>query len=108
MRCRKCCRAAVLGAGHRQGVARPRGGQGLGVLGEHEAVLVGAGAEGDPRAGLRADQIDVVLRTGGSSLIPAVRRILDDRFPTQVVDHDPFTSVAAGLAIASYRRLDSL
>jgi hypothetical chaperone protein len=58
------------------------------------------------RAGLRADQIDIVLRTGGSSLIPAVRRILEDRFPTQVVDHDPFTSVAAGLAIASYQGLE--
>jgi len=54
------------------------------------------------RAGLAAEQIDIVLRTGGSSLIPAVRRILEARFPTQVVDHDPFTSVAAGLAIASY------
>ena len=58
------------------------------------------------RAALRPDQIDIVLRTGGSSLIPAVRRILDDRFPTQVVDHDPFTSVAAGLAIASYQKLE--
>lgn len=58
------------------------------------------------RAGLRPQQIDIVLRTGGSSLIPAVRRILEARFPTQVVDHDPFTSVAAGLAIASYRSLE--
>jgi len=58
------------------------------------------------RAALRPGQIDIVLRTGGSSLIPAVRRILEARFPTQVVDHDPFTSVAAGLAIASYRRLE--
>jgi hypothetical chaperone protein len=57
-------------------------------------------------ARLRPDQIDIVLRTGGSSLIPAVRRILEDRFPTQVVDHDPFTSVAAGLAIASFQRLE--
>ena len=54
------------------------------------------------RAGLSPDQIDIVLRTGGSSLIPAVRELLESRFPTQVVDHDPFTSVAAGLAIADY------
>ncbi len=54
------------------------------------------------RAGLTASAIDVVLRTGGSSLIPAVRRILEARFPGRVVDHDPFTSVAAGLAIADY------
>jgi hypothetical chaperone protein len=58
------------------------------------------------RAQLRPDQVDIVLRTGGSSLIPAVRRILEDRFPHQVVDHDPFTSVAAGLAIASYHGLE--
>lgn len=54
------------------------------------------------RAGLPASDIDVVLRTGGSSLIPAVREILESRFPDRVVDHDPFTSVAAGLAIANY------
>ncbi|MEM6707303.1 MAG: Hsp70 family protein [Pseudomonadota bacterium] len=57
------------------------------------------------RAGLTANHIDLVLRTGGSSLIPAVRRMLDERFPERVVEHDPFTSVAAGLAIASYRGL---
>lgn len=54
------------------------------------------------RARLPASAIDVVLRTGGSSLIPAVRRILEARFPGRVVDHDPFTSVAAGLAIADF------
>ncbi len=54
------------------------------------------------RAGLPASAVDVVLRTGGSSLIPAVRDILEARFPNRVVDHDPFTSVAAGLAIADY------
>ena len=57
------------------------------------------------KAGLRNGQVDIVLRTGGSSLIPAVRGLLEDRFPGRVVDHDPFTSVAAGLAIANYRGL---
>jgi hypothetical chaperone protein len=56
-------------------------------------------------AGLTADDIDIVIRTGGSGLIPAVRRILDQRFADRVVEHDPFTSVAAGLAIANYKRL---
>ncbi len=54
-------------------------------------------------AGFTEQDVDIVLCTGGSSLIPAVRRILDDHFPGRVVEHDPFTSVAAGLAIASYR-----
>jgi hypothetical chaperone protein len=59
----------------------------------------------DTLAGARLgrDAIDIVLCTGGSSLIPAVRRILEDHFPGRVVEHDPFTSVAAGLAIASYQ-----
>ncbi len=54
------------------------------------------------RAKLDVGQIDIVLRTGGSSLIPAVRNILAERFGSRVVEHDPFTSVATGLAIASY------
>jgi len=53
-------------------------------------------------AGLQAEDIDLVLRTGGSSLIPAVKDILENQFPGKVVEHDPFTSVAAGLAIADY------
>ncbi len=56
-------------------------------------------------ARLPADAIDVVLRTGGSSLIPAVYGILDGCFPGRVVNHDPFTSVAAGLAIAEFHDL---
>lgn len=55
------------------------------------------------QAGLSAGSIDVVVSTGGSSLIPAVRRSLDRVFPEKVVEHDPFTSVAAGLAIAEYQ-----
>jgi hypothetical chaperone protein len=56
-------------------------------------------------AGLSCEDVHIVLCTGGSSLIPAVRNILDSRFPNQVVEHDPFTSVAAGLAIANYHGL---
>ena len=54
------------------------------------------------KAGTAPSDIDIVLGTGGSSLIPAVRRILDRRFPDRVVEHDPFTGVASGLAIAHY------
>ncbi|CAA0080386.1 Chaperone protein DnaK [Halioglobus japonicus] len=54
------------------------------------------------KAHCRPDDIDLVLRTGGSSLIPAVKDILDNQFQGKVVEHDPFTSVAAGLAIANY------
>ena len=53
-------------------------------------------------AGLYSTAIDVVIRTGGSSQIVAVKGLLEERFPGKVIEHDPFTSVAAGLAIASY------
>lgn len=54
-------------------------------------------------ARLRPEDIQIVLGTGGSILIPAVRRMLDDRFPGRMIEHDPFTSVAAGLAIADFK-----
>ena len=53
-------------------------------------------------ANVQDSDIDVVIRTGGSSLIASVRDLLEKRFPSKVTTHDPFTSVAAGLAIASY------
>ena len=60
------------------------------------------------RAGLEAAAIDVVVRTGGSSQIPAVRERLEARFAGRVVAHRTFTGIAAGLALASYHgyRLD--
>lgn len=57
------------------------------------------------RAKLESDDIQLVIRTGGSSLIPAVKQILEEQFPGKVIEHDPFTSVAAGLAIADYKKL---
>jgi len=54
------------------------------------------------KAGMDKNDIQLVLRTGGSCLIPAVRNILEQHFPGKVVEHDPFTSVAAGLALADY------
>lgn len=53
-------------------------------------------------ARLTPQDIDVVIRTGGSSQIVAVKDLLDTRFPGKVTEHDPFTSVAGGLAIANY------
>jgi len=54
------------------------------------------------RACRSAGEIDVVIRTGGSSEIVAVRELLESLFPGRVEGHDPFTSVACGLAIANY------
>lgn len=55
------------------------------------------------RAGVEPDRLSVVVRTGGSSRLRAVIRLLEARFPGRVVEHDPFTSIAAGLAIASWK-----
>jgi hypothetical chaperone protein len=57
------------------------------------------------RAGVSMPAIDLVVRTGGSSQIVAVAKLLEDFFPGKVTEHDPFTSVAGGLAIANYQRL---
>jgi hypothetical chaperone protein len=54
------------------------------------------------RANLPLNRIDLVVRTGGSSQIVAVRQLLEGLFPDKVTEHDPFTSVAGGLAIADY------
>jgi hypothetical chaperone protein len=54
------------------------------------------------RAQLPMNGIDLVVRTGGSSQIVAVRQLLEGLFPDKVTEHDPFTSVAGGLAIADY------
>ncbi len=52
------------------------------------------------RAGTRADQIDAVVRTGGSSAIPCFVDMLVKRFGAdRVVQQDLFTGVAAGLAL---------
>jgi len=53
-------------------------------------------------ARLAPEDVSEVVRTGGSSRIPAVIERLERIFPRRVVEYDPFTSIAAGLAIASY------
>jgi hypothetical chaperone protein len=53
-------------------------------------------------AGLLPGQIDVVLRTGGSSAIPWFVAMLERKVgPGKVVEHDVFTSVAAGLGLSA-------
>lgn len=57
-----------------------------------DGLLVSAAAE---RSG-----VDRVFLTGGTSFVPAVRRIFEQRFPGKVVTGNEFTSVAQGLALA--------
>jgi hypothetical chaperone protein len=50
--------------------------------------------------GVAVDEIDSVFLTGGSSFIPAVRRVFADRFGAQrLADGENFQSVAYGLAL---------
>lgn len=53
-------------------------------------------------AGLRAEDIDGVVCTGGSSRIPLIRETLSEIMGKPVVEHDTFTSIASGLAIANF------
>jgi len=52
------------------------------------------------RANLRAGDIDKVFLTGGSSFVPAVRRIFQDRFARDAIETGgEFESIATGLAL---------
>ena len=53
---------------------------------------------------LRPDQIDAVLRTGGSAQIPCFVALLEERFgAAKVRSMDTFSSVTAGLAVIAQR-----
>jgi hypothetical chaperone protein len=55
------------------------------------------------QSGLRFDQIDAVVRTGGSSSIPISLRILTEMFGAEkLVTEDLFTGVTAGLGIKAF------
>lgn len=55
--------------------------------------------EAERSAQVRPRNIDLVLTTGGTSLIPAIRHMLAERFgPERLLPRDTFTSVASGLA----------
>lgn len=58
--------------------------------------------EAERAAGIQPGDIDLVLTTGGTSLIPAVRQMLIDRFGADKLhQRDTFTSVATGLAVVA-------
>src|SRR5262245_11742744 len=58
--------------------------------------------------GLDARDVDRVFLTGGSSLVPAVRKIFEDRFDAQrIAGGSEFTSVAKGLALRALAEVDN-
>jgi molecular chaperone DnaK (HSP70) len=59
------------------------------------------------RSGLEPDQINTVVRTGGSAQIPCFIDMMERIFgPEKVVLSDVFSSVTAGLAIRAHQELD--
>jgi hypothetical chaperone protein len=51
-------------------------------------------------AGVAPEEVDQIVATGGTSRVPAVRRMLRERFPgREISDSDPLHSIAAGLAL---------
>lgn len=58
--------------------------------------------EAEQRAGISAQDLDFVLTTGGTCLVPAVHSMLTRRFgEDKLRSRDTFTSVASGLAIVA-------
>ena len=52
------------------------------------------------RTGVAPERVDQVFLTGGSSFVPAVRRLFEARFgPTRIRSGEELTSVASGLAL---------
>ncbi|NLN92076.1 MAG: Hsp70 family protein [Candidatus Hydrogenedens sp.] len=66
--------------------------------------MYGCILEAEKAAGLGPDDLDFVLTTGGTCLVPAVRSLLEKRYGTDKLrKRDSFTSVATGLAtVARY------
>jgi hypothetical chaperone protein len=51
-------------------------------------------------AGIADDEIDRIFLTGGTSFVPAVRRLFEARFPNERIESgDQFLSIAYGLAL---------
>ena len=64
--------------------------------------MLGSIREAERAAQVRPEEIDCALTTGGTSLIPAVRHMLADRYGEhRLLRRETFTSVATGLAVVA-------
>ncbi|MGC8737735.1 MAG: Hsp70 family protein [Candidatus Hydrogenedens sp.] len=58
--------------------------------------------EAEQKAGVKPGDINLVLTTGGTCLIPAIQKMLQERYGSyRIISRDTFTSVARGLAVVS-------
>jgi hypothetical chaperone protein len=75
------------------------------LIGDERAQVRAAIRQVIAAAGLKAEQIDVVVATGGSSSIPTFQALLRSELPSaEVVISDLFGSVTGGLAIRAYQQ----
>jgi hypothetical chaperone protein len=73
-------------------------------IADEVGAIAGAVDDALAAAGVQAAAVDRVFTTGGSSLVPAVQRILADRFGAdRLVGGEELTSVAWGLAVSAAR-----
>ena len=64
------------------------------------AAIAGAADEALARAGVTPAQVDRVFLTGGSSFVPAVRRLFADRFgEAKLESGGELVSIATGLSL---------
>lgn len=69
------------------------------------AAIGGAMEDALARAGIQAHQLDAVFLTGGTSYVPALRRLFVERFGAQRIHiGNAFQSVASGLALIAADR----
>ncbi len=72
------------------------------IIEETLELMLASIEEAEKLAGITSADLDLVLTTGGTSLIPAIRNMLEERFgPEKIKRRDTFTSVASGLAIVA-------
>jgi len=72
------------------------------IIEDQLEVMLESIQEAEKLAGVTPRDIDLVLTTGGTSLIPAIREMLGNRFGAERLrQRDTFTSVATGLALVA-------
>lgn len=72
------------------------------IIEQNLEIMLETMQEAEQAAGLTPADMDLVLTTGGTSLIPAIQNMLKERYGAErIKQRDTFTSVATGLAIVA-------
>jgi len=72
------------------------------IIEENLELMMEELEKAEQAAGIKPHDLDLVLTTGGTSLIPAIQNMLRDRYGEErLKQRDTFTSVATGLAIVA-------